>query len=303
MATLDISPITNSIRSFGSGLANLALKKAALQYQNEKDAALDDLRQSQMDFNASKTALNQQKLDAVAPVLAALKGMDMNDINVRNEMISAANGKPTYAYQNIGNTGATFNKATGEVGVESNPLLSMELAQRASGIDKNNAMAAAALALKAVRDEKAKGGTSAANRTSSLKIPDLFSSYVEVDDGMGGKRTMKQVDYDRMGAMAAQALAQGLDPLDPRTYITLMGQAAVQPTVEPQGAVPAQPSVQPQNVQPDPQVQESINAALQAISGQQASLPMTREKLLELYSNGKLSRDQVEAIAAGLGFE
>ena len=92
MATVDISPISNGIRGFGTGLANLAIKKALLGAQAEKQALAAQLTQSQIDFNDSKAQLNKQKYDALAPLFGRMAGMDMADRDVRNELAMLANG-------------------------------------------------------------------------------------------------------------------------------------------------------------------------------------------------------------------
>lgn len=139
MATVDISPIANGIRGFGTGMANLAIKKALLGAQAEKQALAAQLTQSQIDFNDSKAQLNKQKYDALAPLFGRMAGMDMADRDVRNELAMLANGKAYLPYSNVGSTGATFNRATGAVSAspEDNPLLAAELAVRKSQADKN----------------------------------------------------------------------------------------------------------------------------------------------------------------------
>lgn len=203
MATVDISPIANGIRGFGTGLANLAIKKALLGAQAEKQALAAQLTQSQIDFNDSKAQLNKQKYDALAPLFGRMAGMDMADRDVRNELAMLANGKAYLPYSNVGSTGATFNRATGAVSAspEDNPLLTAELAVRESQAGRNDAAAAASLALKALNDTKTAAGgfapKSGGSAGSVSNVKSLYTDNVETPDPFmpGVMKVTPRTDY------------------------------------------------------------------------------------------------------------
>lgn len=250
MATVDISPISNGIRGIGSGLANLAIKKALLQSQVDKNALAAELSQSQIDFNQSKTALNQQKYDALVPLFRQLAGMDLADRDVRNEVAMLANGKAYLPYSNVGSTGATFSRATGNVAAspEDNPLLASELAVRQSQVDRNNAAGAASMALKALNDVKAAAGgfaprsSGATGGGSISNVKSLYTDNVETPDPFmpGVMKVAPRTDFDRMRANMAALVSQGKSPYDTIAHLALMNAgAAPAPAAAPAAVPPA----------------------------------------------------------------
>lgn len=272
-------------------MANMALKSTLMDAAVAKAGLTRDQMLANTALANSKTRLNDMKYDAVNPVIAALKGMDLNDVKVRNELVTAANGKPYLPYANVGNTGATYNRADGSVvgDVATNPLLR-------SAIDLNQAKTRAQMALAGLSDTKAlaggfapragtMGGTARA-RNDGLKIPDLFKSYAEVDDGMGGKRTMAQVDFDAMAAMAARIQARGGNPMDVNEYVReLQGDAQGAPTVDMR---PDSPTAG-QMAQPQAQVPQDL-----------VSLPADQQ-ILEMFRRGLITKEQAAAMAAQAG--
>ena len=74
------------------------------------------------DLSRAKTALEQQKHDAYAQMLQGIVG---DDLDAQNRRVAIVNGKIYTPYDNIGNTGATFSKATGQVLADRNPLLAL----------------------------------------------------------------------------------------------------------------------------------------------------------------------------------
>lgn len=251
MATVDISPIANGIRGFGTGLANLAIKKALLGAQAEKQALAAQLTQSQIDFNDSKAQLNKQKYDALAPLFGRMAGMDMADRDVRNEIAMLANGKAYLPYSNVGSTGATFNRATGAVSAspEDNPLLAAELAVRQSQVDRNNAAGAASMALKALNDVKAAAGGFAPRSSGSTggasisNVKSLYTDNVETPDPFmpGVMKVAPRTDFDRMRANMAALVSQGKSPYDTIAHLALMNAG----TAPAPAAAPAAPAAVP----------------------------------------------------------
>lgn len=249
MATVDISPIANGIRGFGTGLANLAIKKALLGAQAEKQALAAQLTQSQIDFNDSKAQLNKQKYDALAPLFGRMAGMDMADRDVRNELAMLANGKAYLPYSNVGSTGATFNRATGAVSAspEDNPLLTAELAVRASQAGRNDAAAAASLALKTLNDTKTAAGgfapKSGGSAGSVSNVELLYTDNVETPDPFmpGVMKVTPRTDYARMRANMAALVSQGKSPYDTIAHLALMNAG----TAPAPAASPAAPAAVP----------------------------------------------------------
>ena len=289
MATVDYSPLFNSLRNAGTNMANMALKSTLMDAEVAKAGLTRDQMLANTALANSKTRLNDMKYDAVNPVIAALKGMDLNDGNVRNELVTAANGKPYLPYANVGNTGATYNRADGSVvgDVATNPLLR-------SAVDLNQAKTRAQMALAGLSDTKAaaggfapRTGTTGGTRTRNdgLKIPDLFTSYVEVDDGMGGERTMAQVDRAAMTAMAGRILARNGNPMDVNEYLReFQAESQGAPTVDMRPDSPTAGQVNlpraPAGVDPMsvPEIQSKVKEAQEAVKAGD----MTDEEFLTL---------------------
>lgn len=135
-----------------------------------------------------------------------MAGMDMADRDVRNELAMLANGKAYLPYSNVGSTGATFNRATGAVSAspEDNPLLTAELAVRESQAGRNDAAAAASLALKALNDTKTAAGgfapKSGGSAGSVSNVKSLYTDNVETPDPFmpGVMKVTPRTDYARM---------------------------------------------------------------------------------------------------------
>lgn len=292
MATVDYSPLFNSLRNAGTGLANMALKSKLVDAEVAKAGLTRDQMLANTALANSKTRLNDMKFGAVNPVIEVLKNMDLNDVNTRNELVTAANGKPYLPYTNVGTTGATYNGADGSVvgDVATNPLLQ-------STIALNQAKTRAQMALAGLSDTKAaaggfapRTGTTGGSRTRNdgLKIPDLFTSYVEVDDGMGGKRTMAQVDRAAMTAMAGRILARNGNPMDVNEYLReFQAESQGAPTVDMRPDSPTAGQV----VQPSVQVPQDL-----------ANLPADKQ-ILEMFRRKLITKEQALAMAAQAGIQ
>lgn len=306
MATVDISPIANGIRGFGTGLANLAIKKALLGAQAEKQALAAQLTQSQIDFNDSKAQLNKQKYDALAPLFGRMAGMDMADRDVRNEIAMLANGKAYLPYSNVGSTGATFNRATGAVSAspEDNPLLAAELAVRQSQVDRNNAAGAASMALKALNDVKAAAGGFAPRSSGSTggasisNVKSLYTDNVETPDPFmpGVMKVTPRTDYARMRNAMAELMKQGKNPNDMIAHLALMAAGAnggssapVPAQAVPAPTVPAAPAASGDNI-------DMVHGRL-GNSGVEAAV----NNVLNQLRRGEITRAEAQAALTQLG--
>lgn len=242
MATVDYSPLFNSLRNAGTNMANMALKSTLMDAAVAKAGLTRDQMLANTALANSKTRLNDMKYDAVNPVIAALKGMDLNDVKVRNELVTAANGKPYLPYANVGNTGATYNRADGSVvgDVATNPLLR-------SAIDLNQAKTRAQMTLAGLSDTKARAGGfapragSSGSKTSTGRNPlDLYKSEEAGTDIYGNATKRTATDYAAYRTAVSKLLELGLDPNDFKNHVALMsGQLDGTATqANTQGAVP-----------------------------------------------------------------
>lgn len=306
MATVDISPIANGIRGFGTGLANLAIKKALLGAQAEKQALAAQLTQSQIDFNDSKAQLNKQKYDALAPLFGRMAGMDMADRDVRNELAMLANGKAYLPYATVGSTGATFNRATGAVSAspEDNPLLAAELAVRESQAGRNDAAAAASLALKALNDTKTAAGGFAPRSSGSTgggsisNVKSLYTDNVETPDPFmpGVMKVTPRTDYARMRNAMAELMKQGKNPNDMIAHLALMAAGAnggssapVPAQAVPAPTVPTAPAASGDNI-------DMVHGRL-GNSGVEAAV----NSVLNQLRRGEITRAEAQAALTQLG--
>ena len=304
MATVDISPIANGIRGFGTGLANLAIKKALLGAQAEEQALAAQLTQSQIDFNDSKAQLNKQKYDALASLFGRMAGMDMADRDVRNEIAMLANGKAYLPYSNVGSTGATFNRATGDVAAspERTPLLAAELAVRESQVGRNNAAAAASIALKALNDTKTAAGgfapKSGGSAGSVSNVKSLYTDNVETPDPFmpGVMKVTPRTDYARMRNAMAELVKQGKNPNDMIAHLALMAAGAnggssapVPAQAVPAPTVPTAPAASGDNI-------DMVHGRL-GNSGVEAAV----NSVLNQLRRGEITRAEAQAALTQLG--
>lgn len=305
MATVDISPIANGIRGIGSGLANLAIKKALLQSQADKNALAAELSQSQIDFNQSRTALNQQKYDALVPLFGQLAGMDLSDRDVRNEVAMLANGKAYLPYSNVGSTGATFSRATGDVAAspEGNPLLAAELAVRQSQVDRNNAAGAASMALKALNDVKAAAGGFAPRSSGTTgggsisNVKPLYTDNVETPDPFmpGVMKVAPRTDFDRMRANMAALVSQGKSPYDTIAHLALMNAGA---SPAPAAAPAASPAVVPPAAAAAPSG-DNVDLVQGRLGG--SGIEAAVNNVLNQLRRGEITRAEAQAALTQLG--
>lgn len=297
MATVDYSPLFNSLRNAGTNMANMALKSTLMDAEVAKAGLARDQMLANTALANSKTRLNDMKYDAVTPVIAALKGLDLNDVNVRNELVTAANGKPYLPYTNVGNTGATYNGADGSVvgDVATNPLLR-------STIDLNQAKTRAQMALAGLSDTKAQaggfaprsgtvGGTRAAGGNNGNTIPRMYSSQELMDDGTGVKRLVTKVDYDALRDANAAIVAAGGNPNDIRAHI-----AYINGELKPQGQVPTV------DMRPDSPTAGQVVQSSAQVPQDLVNLPADQQ-ILEMFRRGLITKGQAAAMAAQAGIQ
>lgn len=282
----------------------LAAELAVRQSQADKNALAAELSQSQIDFNQSKTALNQQKYDALVPLFGQLAGMDLADRDVRNDVAMLANGKAYMPYSNVGSTGATFSRATGDVAAspERNPLLAAGLAVRESQVGRNNAAAAASLALKALNDTKTAAGGFApksgggAGSVSNVKL--LYTDNVETPDPFmpGVMKVTPRTDYARMRNAMAELMKQGKNPNDMIAHLALMAAGAnggssapVPAQAVPAPTVPAAPAASGDNI-------DMVHGRL-GNSGVEAAV----NNVLNQLRRGEITRAEAQAALTQLG--
>lgn len=300
MATVDYSPLFNSLRNAGTNMANMALKSTLMDAAVAKAGLTRDQMLANTALANSKTRLNDMKYDAVNPVIAALKGMDLNDVKVRNELVTAANGKPYLPYANVGNTGATYNRADGSVvgDVATNPLLR-------SAIDLNQAKTRAQMALAGLNDTKARAGGFApragtsGSKTSTGRNPlDLYKSEEAGTDIYGNATKRTATDYAAYRTAVSKLLKLGLDPNDFRNHVALLS-GQVGGAQQPQTSAPVQETPAAETVAPtaQPVVPQTTPQDLSQVELD------TQDKILNLVRIGKMPYEEALRIAEVNGWE
>lgn len=294
MATVDYSPLFNSLRNAGTNMANMALKGIEAEGQAAKAALWRDQTLANTALSNSKTRIYDQKYETLSDIINRVKaahgGDDPYSVDEQNRLVSAVGTHNYFPNQPIGNTGYVVNKASGEVSGGDNPLAEnyLKLLQGKT---------AAQIALAGLNNTRAaaggfapRTGTTGGSRTRNdgLKIPDLFTSYVEVDDGMGGKRTMAQVDRAAMTAMAGRILARNGNPMDVNEYLReFQAESQGAPTVDMRPDSPTAGQV----VQPSVQVPQDL-----------ANLPADKQ-ILEMFRRKLITKEQALAMAAQAGIQ
>lgn len=294
MATVDYSPLFNSLRNAGTNMVNMALKGIEAEGQAAKAALWRDQTLANTALSNSKRRIYDQKYETLSDIINRVKaahgGDDPYSVDEQNRLVSAVGTHNYFPNQPIGNTGYVVNKASGEVSGGDNPLAEnyLKLLQGKT---------AAQIALAGLSNTKAQAGgfaprtgTTGGSRTRNdgLKIPDLFTSYVEVDDGMGGKRTMAQVDRAAMTAMAGRILARNGNPMDVNEYLReFQAESQGAPTVDMRPDSPTAGQV----VQPSVQVPQDL-----------ANLPADKQ-ILEMFRRKLITKEQALAMAAQAGIQ
>ena len=241
MATVDYSPLFNSLRNAGTNMANTALKSALMDAEVAKAGLTRDQMLANTALANSKTRIYDQKYETLSDIInrvkAAHEGDDPYSVDEQNRLVSAVGTHNYFPNQSIGNTGYVVNKASGEVSGGDNPLAEnyLKLLQGKT---------AAQIALAGLNNTKAlaggfapragtTGGTRVAGGNNGNTIPRMYSSQELMDDGTGVKRLITKVDYDALRDANAAIVAAGGNPNDIRAHI-----AYLNGELKPQGAVP-----------------------------------------------------------------
>ena len=289
------------------------------------------------DLSRAKTALEQQKHDAYAQMLQGIVG---DDLDAQNRRVAIVNGKIYTPYDNIGNTGATFSKATGQVLADRNPLLALHgVVQNAranqynSAAQANRARAAqammAAQLLNAKRETperfmRAGSGGSGRGGAGGFKLtPEMLrlaatkpvldeNGQQETDPFTGVPRTyidpaavkqaVKNVQ-DAGGTVPLEVLAMfGLPTNSPEQQV--LAQQAVAQAVS--GAMPQETSSAPVPAAVElPTAPAPVEAPTATpapnVTGLAAMSP--RDRILDMYRNGLIDRETAERMAQAEGLE
>lgn len=222
----DWSPIADQIRSFGTGLANVALRKQQLQRQLGRDLVDYDVANANMDLTRAKTQREEMDMDNIdrlasmfdpgtltpeqrtglaANTMAgknifadALRGAKLGqeaaqakelfDNGTPVERLSIVTGSAVKPYSLNGKTGAVINQMTGEVSTDT-PLASRILGGTGGGFDIND-------------------------------LQQVYRSVQTVTDPLGIERKSNFYDTDSMLRDIATLKAAGI-PVTPQTLLGL----------------------------------------------------------------------------------
>jgi len=244
MATVDYSPLFNSLRNAGTNMANMALKGIEAEGQAAKAALWRDQTLANTALSNSKTRIYDQKYETLSDIINRVKaahgGDDPYSVDEQNRLVSAVGTHNYFPNQPIGNTGYVVNKASGEVSGGDNPLAENYLKLL-------RGKTAAQIALAGLNNTKAaaggfapRSGTSGSRASTGRNPLDIYKKEVPFTDVYGNTTTRTSTDYDAYRAANARLIALGLDPNDFKNHVALMsGQldgAATQANT--QGAVP-----------------------------------------------------------------
>ena len=299
MATVDYSPLFNSLRNAGTNVANMALKSKLMDAEVVKAGLTRDQMLANTALANSKTRIYDQKYETLSDIINRVKaahgGDDPYSVDEQNRLVSAVGTHNYFPNQPIGNTGYVVNKASGEVSGGDNPLAENYLKFL-------QGKTAAQIALAGVSNAKAQaggfaprvgatGGTRAAGGNNGNTIPRMYSSQELIDDGTGVKRLVTKVDYDALRDANAAIVAAGGNPNDIRAHI-----AYLNGELKPQGQVPTV-DMRPnsptagQVVQPSVQVPQDL-----------ANLPADKQ-ILEMFRRKLITKEQALAMAAQAGIQ
>ena len=244
MATVDYSPLFNSLRNAGTNVANMALKSKLMDAEVVKAGLTRDQMLANTALANSKTKLYDQKYNWIQTAINdAVNGVSEGQpmpTDKFNRGNAAVWGKLDYPIQPIGNTGYVVNRATGEISGGDNPLAS-------GNLELIRGKTRAQTALAEVNEAKARAGgfaprsgTSGSRASTGRNPLDIYKKEVPFTDVYGNTTTRTSTDYDAYRAANARLIALGLDPNDFKNHVALMsGQldgAATQANT--QGAVP-----------------------------------------------------------------
>ena len=248
-ARADWSPIADQIRSFGTGLANVALRKQQLQRQLGKDLVDYDVANANMDLTRAKTQREQMDMDNIGRLASmfdpgtltpeqrtglaantmagknifadALRGAKLGqeaaqakelfDKGTPVERLSIVTGSAVKPYALDGKSGSVINQMTGQV------IADTPLASRILG-----------------------GGTGGGFDVNDLQ--QVYRSVQTVVDPLGIERKSNFYDTDSMLRDIATLKAEGI-PVTPQSLLGLRvsGAQAAAPAPAPAASAAAVP--------------------------------------------------------------
>jgi hypothetical protein len=235
----------NGLNSLTNGLSN-AFKYLGKAQLNQAKAENDRLAKGAsvqralagVDNLNARTAIAQQKYDATQAILDALRGQGLDDRGVRNEMITAVNGKAYMPNAAIGNTGAVLDRATGALSVDQgNPVTQAFLGvqdalirQRRSAAEVNAARQAL-LADRRERPERYIAGTYRQNGTawkpSAATMRFIGEEDVLKPDGTPEKdfngKPIKRFNPEKLASVLRRLDQKGLPRNDENLWAEFLG--------------------------------------------------------------------------------
>ena len=306
MATVDYSPLFNSLRNAGTNMANMALKGIEAEGQTAKAALWRDQTLANTALANSKTKLNEQKYGWIDSNLNPDPNGQPIDTDQFNRRNAAVWGRGYYPKQTIGNTGFVYDRATGEISGGDNPL-----AENYSQFVKGKT--AAQVALAAARSQGKAGVSSGGSGSAQGTTPEgvglavvnqlapLFKKYETVRDQYGMERQVERVDIPALLKFVVETTLKGGNPRDLMTAARYMypeyfqGEGAQQPQAsapvqETPPAEAAAPTSQPQVPQTTPQDLSQVELD-------------TQDKILNLVRIGKMPYEEALRIAEVNGWE
>lgn len=310
MATVDYSPLFNSLRNAGTNMANMALKEIEAEGQAAKAALWRDQTLANTALSNSKTKLYDQKYNWIQTAIndaanGIPKGQPMPTDRF-NRGNAAVWGKLDYPNQPIGNTGFVVNRATGEISGGDNPL-----AENYSQFMKGKT--AAQVALAAARSQGKTGVSSGGSGSVQGATPEgvglavvnqlapLFKKYKTVRDQYGMERQVEVVDMPALLKFVVETTLKGGNPRDLMTAARYMypeyfqGEGAQQP----QASAPVQETPTAETVAPtaQPVVPQTTPQDLSQVELN------TQDKILKMVEEGDMSYEEALRIAEVNGWE
>lgn len=319
--------------ALGNSLRNLFSLPAQINLQRLQSENNQLVNESTVRKALSTIALNQQKYGGIQQVLDSFGGADMTDQGNRNAMISAVHGKAYMPFQNIGNTGQVFDKATGAVSDHNNGLSRIFAQVQNSISNRNNAAAAASMATKNLRDTQARAGGFAPKSTSTAMPKAAWTVADMIGDGQdwNGKPTVSPQRFNEANKWSLET--KGV-PINVNTAMDYYNEVISNPPASQDTNTTQAPTEEqgylskfingvtslissPETVgglarasgaQPITPISQHIGGVIPAAGAapapeiQTGADYMTKEQVKNLYRNGKITREQAIEIANKYGW-
>lgn len=310
MATVDYSPLFNSLRNAGTNMANMALKGIEAEGQAAKATLWRDQTLANTALSNSKTRIYDQKYETLSDIINRVKaahgGDDPYSVDEQNRLVSAVGTRNYFPNQPIGNTGYVVNKASGEVSGGDNPL-----AENYSQFIKGKTAAQVALAAARSRGKAgvSSGGSGSAQGTTPEgvglavvnQLAPLFKKYETVRDQYGMERQVERVDMPALLKFVVDTTLKGGNPRDLMTAARYMYPEYFQGegTQQPQASAPVQETPPAEAAAPtsQPQVPQTTPQDLSQVELD------TQDKILNLVRIGKMPYEEALRIAEVNGWE